>query len=94
MHSNTVISMGSSEKRPCKVKLSVSAENCTTLEIKVSNNAKDAEPVWVGIQNGEVADLPNDSKETENWEIGIHIYARSGGKAVIHEPVILVTTEG
>ena len=90
---DATINLGSSAKRPTKIKAMVNAENCSTLELKVSNNAKDTSPVWVEVENGGVADLPNETKETENWEIGVHIYARSGGKAVIGEPVILVVTE-
>lgn len=90
---DATINIGTSAKRPSKVRVMVSAENCSTLELKVSNNAKDTSPVWVEVENGGVADLPNETKETENWEIGVHIYARSNGKAVIGEPVILAVTE-
>ncbi|MGN1193813.1 MAG: DUF6273 domain-containing protein [Dorea sp.] len=90
---NATISMGASEKRPKKMRPIVTIENCTESTIEVSNNAKDTDPVWVTATNNEEVETPNTTKETDNWEIGVRITAKSGGKGIVHEPIILVETE-
>lgn len=90
---DATIYLGGSVKRPKAARLMVQAENCTTLSLAVSNNAKDAEPVWVEVENGGVAKLANTAKETDEWELGVKVYATSGGKATIGEPALVVETE-
>ena len=87
------IYMGESADRPAKAKLIIDLTNLTDVELYVSNNAKDADPVWVAAQNGAVVDLPNTSKETENWQLGVKVYGRSGGKGIIGEPALIVYKE-
>lgn len=90
---DATIYLGSSVKRPKAARLMVQAENCATLSLAVSNNAKDAEPAWAEVENGGVADLANTAKETDEWELGVKVCATSGGKATIGEPVLVVETE-
>lgn len=87
------IYMGESIDRPAKAKLLIDLTNMTDVELYVSNNAKDAAPVWVAAQNGAVADLTNAVKETENWQLGVKVYGRSGGKGIIGEPALIVYKE-
>lgn len=86
--------MGSSVKHPKQIRLLYDIENATEIVLKVSNNAKDESPVWVTVGQDGTATLDNTTKTTENWELGVNIYVKSGGKAVVQEPVLLVATEG
>lgn len=86
--------MGSSVKRPKQIRLLYDIENATEIVMKVSNNAKDESPVWVTVGQDGTATLDNTTKTTENWELGVNIYVKSGGKAIVQEPVLLVATEG
>ena len=87
------IYMGESIDRPAKAKILIDLTNLTDVEMYVSNNAKDAAPVWVAAQNGEVAELTNTEKETDNWQLGVKVYGRSGGKGIIGEPALIVYKE-
>lgn len=87
------IYIGESADRPAKAKLIIDLTNLTDVELYVSNNAKDAAPVWVAAQNGAVVDLPNTAKETGNWQLGVKVYGRSGGKGIIAEPALIVYKE-
>lgn len=82
--------VGASANRPKKARVEVDITNATESQIWVSNNAKDASPAWVACTNGVAAELPNATKETDNWELGVKIYAKSGGRAVCGEPVVMV----
>ncbi len=85
--------LGSSVKRPKKVRLLTDVENATEQVWKVSNNAKDESPVWVTAAADGTAELTSTTKTTDNWELGVHVYVKSGGKAVVQEPILLVETE-
>lgn len=85
--------LGEAENRPKKAKVQVEITNATESSIKISNNAKDATPVWVECANGGVAELANTAKETANWELGVKIYAKSGGRATVGEPALIVEVE-
>lgn len=85
--------LGSSVKRPKKVRLLTDVENATEQTWKVSNNAKDESPVWVTTAEDGTAELTNATKTTDNWELGVHVYVKSGGKAIVQEPILLVETE-
>ena len=85
--------IGSSANRPKKAKVQVEITNATESTIQVSNNAKDASPVWVTCENGGVAEFANTAKETGNWELGVKIYAKSGGRATVGEPALIVEVD-
>lgn len=85
--------VGASENRPKKARVEVDITNATESQIWVSNNAKDEEPVWVACTNGVAVELPNTTKTTDNWELGVKVYAKSGGKAVCGEPVVMVEVD-
>lgn len=90
---DAVVYVGSSDKRPKRARVMVNAVNCTSLQLRVSNNAKDASPTWVTVANGGTVELPNTTKTTDAWELGVKIYAASGGRAEIGEPVVIAEME-
>ena len=85
--------LGSTQNRPSKVKTQLEISNATESAIQVSNNAKDANPVWVSCENGGVAEFTNTAKETDNWELGVKVYAKSDGKATVGEPVMIAEVD-
>lgn len=87
------IYMGESTERPAKARVMTDLTNLTDVELYISNNAKDAAPVWTAAQNGEVTTLTNAAKETDNWQLGVKVYGRSGGRGTIGEPVMIVYKE-
>ena len=84
---------GQTDKRPKKARVQVDITNATTYDMYVSNNAKDANPTWVACVPDQVVALGNATKETDKWEIGVKVYAQSGGRATCSEPVVIVETE-
>ena len=90
---DAVVYVGSSDKRPKMARALVEAANCTDLQLWVSNNAKDDNPTWVSVANGGTAELSNTAKITDAWELGVKIYAKSGGRAEIGEPVVIAEME-
>ena len=89
-----VAQLGSSQNRPKKAKVMVDITHATESSIWISNNAKDDSPVWVTCENGGVVELPNTVKTTDNWELGVKIYAKSGGRATVGEPALIVEVDG
>ncbi len=85
--------LGTSASRPKKARVEVDITNATESQIWVSNNAKDESPAWVACTNGVAVELPNATKTTDNWELGVKVYAKSGGKAVCGEPVVMVEVD-
>ena len=90
---DAVIYMGSSVARPKKARLITTVTNATESTLQVSNNAKDENPVWVTVGVDGVAEFANTVKTTEKWELGVKVYAKSGGRATITEPVMMVEVD-
>ena len=87
--------LGSSAQRPKKAKLMIAETSISEATYQVSNNAKDAAPVWVNCQNGGVCELTNTAKETDAYELGVKIHAKSGvHTGHVGEPVLIVEKEG
>lgn len=82
--------LGSTTKRPKRAKVQVSLTGATAQTIQISNNAKDANPVWVTCGVDQVVELPNAEKTTESWELGVKIYAKGEGRVTCGEPVAIV----
>lgn len=82
--------LGSTAKRPKRAKVQVEITHATEKTIHISNNAKDANPVWVPCEPDQVVELANTSKETDSWELGVKVYAKSEGRATCNEPVAIV----
>lgn len=92
---NATALLGSSAQRPKKAKLMIAETSITEAEYQVSNNAKDTAPVWVNCQNGGVCELANTDKETDAYELGVKIHAKSGvHTGHVGEPVLIVEKEG
>ena len=85
--------LGSAAKRPKRAKVQVSLTGATAQTIQISNNAKDANPAWVACNVDVVVELPNASKETALWELGVKISAQGEGKVTCGEPVAIVEEE-
>lgn len=85
--------LGGTAKRPKRAKVQVSITDASAQIIQISNNAKDANPAWVTCEPDQVVELPNTSKETEQWELGVKVYAKSEGRATCGEPVAIVEVE-
>ena len=89
-----VVVCGETDTRPKKAKVEVEITNATESKAYLSNNAGDTNPAWVECQNGVAAELPNETKETDKWQLGVKIYAKSGGRAVCGEPAVIVEVDG
>lgn len=85
--------LGSTAQRPKRAKVQVSFAGVTAQTIQISNNAKDANPVWVPCNVDQVVELPNAEKTTELWEMGVKISAQGEGRVTCGEPVAIVETE-
>lgn len=85
--------LGSTTKRPERAKVQVEIAYAQEKTIHISNNAKDANPVWVPCEPDQVVELTNTTKETEQWELGVKVYAKSEGRATCNEPVAIVEVE-
>lgn len=85
--------LGSPTKRPKRAKVQVSFTGATAQTIQISNNAKDANPVWVPCGVDEVVELPNAEKTTDLWELGVKVSAQGEGRVTCGEPVAIVETE-
>ena len=87
--------VGQAAQRPKLVKVEADITNATEHTVHVSNNAKDAEPVWVPCTLGTPVELTNTTKTTDRWELGVKIYAKNanGGRSKIGEPVVMAVLE-
>lgn len=85
--------LGGAANRPKRAKVQVEITHATEKTIHISNNAKDANPVWVPCEPDQVVELANTSKETDAWELGVKISAQGEGRVTCGEPVAIVETE-
>lgn len=87
--------VGQAAQRPKLVKVEADITNATEHTVHVSNNARDAEPVWVPCTLGTPVELTNTTKTTDNWELAVKIYAKNanGGRSKIGEPVVMAVLE-
>lgn len=85
--------LGGATNRPKRAKVQVSFTGATAQTIKISNNAKDANPAWVPCNADQVVELPNAEKTTDLWELGVKISAQGEGRVTCGEPVAIVETE-
>lgn len=77
---------------PKKVIVSFTAHNLNNVFVKVCNNYGDTNPIWVDITDGTEKTFENESKQTENWQIGIWCYGdtTSYSPAYFEEPTVLL----
>lgn len=83
---------GTSNLRPKKCVVKYTAVGLNNVSVKVCNNYGDSTPVWVDATAGADVELTNTSKQTADWQVGLHCYGDtdSGGSAYFKEPVVLV----
>lgn len=55
---------------------------------------KDENPFWVTVGSDGIAEFTNAVKTTDKWELVVKVYAKSGGRATIAEPVMMVEADG
>ena len=91
---DAVISMGSSDAWPKKARLITTNTNATETILQVSTNAKMRILFWVTVGSDGIAEFTNAVKTTDKWELGVKVYAKSGGRATIAEPVRMVEVDG
>lgn len=84
---------GESKKRPKEMIFSAELANLYDTSFEVCNNAGDASPAWVGATPGNRVTLCNQTKNTENWEIGLKFYGKSGSIGKMSLPIMTVLTE-
>lgn len=87
------ISMGQCAKQPKMARVVANVEKATESIIKATNNYKDANPVWETVSADGIVTFANETKTTDNWELGVKIYAKSQDKAEVTEPVMTVSYE-
>ena len=87
--------LGDFNQKPTVGCTSVTSNNLTNVVIKVTNNYGDSVPTWQTVQDGVQFEFTNETKETENWQVGIWCY----GEAVnlswgsFEQPQMLVEVE-
>ena len=86
--------LGSTANRPKQALINILVNNLYDTSIQLSNNAKDTSPVWVEVENGGSITFDNETKETDNWELGVKFYGKSNGYGTVGEAVVLVEEEG
>lgn len=87
---DAIAPVGSSTVRPAQVKLVVAETGIASATYYVTNNAGDANPVWVEIQNGGVATLTNTTKGTTEWQLAVRIVAESNtASGHVGEPALI-----
>lgn len=74
--------------RPGHALATYNATNLTNVAVYLTNNLGDASPVWYEATSQQEIALPNTSKETENWQLGIRCYGRSTGLGSFTEPYV------
>ena len=90
---SATVYLGSTANRPKQARVTIPVTNLYDTTIQVSNNAKDTSPVWVDVENDAVATLNNETKETDEWELGVKFYGKSNGFGYIGEPVVMTEEE-
>ena len=82
------IEMGESVNRPSKAVVKFNTSDLTNVSVMVTNNYGDVSPVWVAAPDGSEVNLANETKETENWVVGVKCYGRSTGRGYFEEPKV------
>lgn len=91
---DVAFSLGESAERPAEAKVELGEVGITASTIDVCNNYGDTVPAWVRCDETGYAELPNTTKETANWNIGIKITADGNTpESYIGEPIVTVAVE-
>lgn len=87
------IGMGESAKRPKKARVVTTITKAKEFSIKATNNYGDANPAWETVAADGVVAFTNTTKTTDNWELGVKIYAKSHDIAEATEPAMIVEVD-
>lgn len=88
--------VGETNQRPTFGCAHVLGTNVNGIVIKATNNYGDTVPVWQTVQNGAQFEFTNTTKETENWQVGIHVFGEvvtNLSPGYFEEPQMLVEVE-
>ena len=88
--------VGETNQRPTFGCAHVLGTNVNGIVIKATNNYGDTVPVWQTVQNGAQFEFTNTTKETENWQVGIHVFGAvvtNLSPGYFEEPQMLVEVE-
>ena len=88
--------VGETNQRPTYGCAHVLGTNVNGIVIKATNNYGDTVPVWQTVQNGAQFEFTNTTKETENWQVGIHVFGAvvtNLSPGYFEEPQMLVEVE-
>lgn len=69
--------LGEFNQKPTVGCTSVVSNDLTNVVIKVTNNYGDSVPTWQTVQDGIQFEFTNETKETENWQVGIWCYGEA-----------------
>ena len=88
--------VGETNQRPTFGCAHVLGTNVNGIVIKATNNYGDTVPVWQTVQNGAQFEFTNTTKETENWQVGIHVFGAvvtNLSPGYFEEPQMIVEVE-
>lgn len=87
--------LGEFNQKPTVGCTSVVSSNLTNVVVKVTNNYGDSAPTWQTVQDGVQFEFTNETKETENWKVGIWCYGEAVNlsQGYFEQPQMLVEVE-
>ena len=87
--------LGEFNQKPTVGCTSVVSNNLTNVVIKVTNNYGDSVPTWQTVQDGVQFEFTNETKETENWQVGLWCYGEAVNlsRGSFEQPQMLVEVE-
>lgn len=87
--------LGDFNQKPTVGCTSVVSSNLSNVAIKVTNNYGDSIPTWQTVQDGVQFEFTNETKETENWQVGIWCYGEAVNlsQGYFEQPQMLVEVE-
>ena len=87
--------LGEFNQKPIVGCTSVVSNDLTNVVIKATNNYGDSAPVWQTVQDGVQFEFTNETKETENWQVGIWCYGEAVNlsQGYFEQPQMLVEVE-
>ena len=80
--------VGEDTNRPSVAVVDYEAVNLYDVAVEICNNYGDASPVWVPCTSGQQVTLANESKQTDNWQIGVRCYGKSQSYGYFNEPIV------
>lgn len=77
-----------------KGKVNHDAHECYGNHLAGIQQCIDENLFWVTVGSDGIAEFTNAVKTTDKWELVVKVYAKSGGRATIAEPVMMVEADG